>query len=242
MMGWSRLDWDSEFFGFAIGRVDLDGLSPIEVAAVEHDARAHGMVCLYGSLDPVDRQATVLAQDLGWRFVDAAVMSSLHPKQPPNRTEPDIDIRAGSIDDLAELEPMSDLLAPWSRFAVDPRFGLEAARRLQRALIERAASCTSGDHSLVVAEREGSIIAFITRMLAPSPGIDAIGTSALGSGAARQLVEVSRAWAGDQPMLGGPIAARNTVAHAFVTSCGYRATWVRYLYHRWLDEEPGGAR
>lgn len=238
---WSRLPWDSEFFGVEIGRVDLDGLSPTEVVAVEHEARAHGLACLYGTLDPSDLTATVAAQALGWRFVDAAVMSTLHPKQPPNPRPPSITVRRGTTDDLPALEPMADLLAPWSRFATDPRFGLEAARRLQLAWLERAATCTTGDHDLLVAEHDGAIVAFITRMLAPSAGIDGIGSSALGAGAARLLVEESRAWAGDQPLLGGPIAARNIVAHAFVNSCGYRASWVRYHYHRWLDEEPRSA-
>lgn len=238
---WSPLAWDSEFFGIAIGTVDLDGRSPAEVLAIEQEARALGVVCLYGSLDPAAVEATVAVQALGWRFVDAAVMSSLHPKQPPLLPAPDITLRAGTVDDLPALEPLSELLAPWSRFAVDPRFGLDAARRLQAASIERAARCTTGDHDLIVAERDGSIVAFITRMVAPSRGIDAIGTADKGSGAARMLVEVSRPWAGDQPLLGGPIPARNTVAHTFVTSCGYRPTWVRYQYHRWLDEEPGGS-
>jgi len=66
--------------------------------------------------------------------------------------------------------------------------------------------------------------------------IDTISTLAVGAGAARLLVQVSRAWAGDGPLLGGPIAARNTTASCFVQTLGYRVSWTRYLYHRWLDE------
>ncbi len=38
--------------------------------------------------------------------------------------------------------------------------------------------------------------------------------------------------------LGGPIAARNIAALRFVDACHYRVTRIRYLFHRWLDEDP----
>ncbi|MEY2458765.1 MAG: hypothetical protein QOG30_595, partial [Acidimicrobiaceae bacterium] len=53
---------------------------------------------------------------------------------------------------------------------------------------------------------------------------------------ARQLIEDARRWAGDRPLLGGPIAARNINALRYVSHCGYRVAEVRYLYHRWIDD------
>ncbi len=72
----------------------------------------------------------------------------------------------------------------------------------------------------------------------PTPRVDAVGTTRRGSGAARYLVQEARAWAGDQALLGGPIAARNVPALRYVSHCSYRVCKVEYLYHRWLDEDP----
>ena len=52
----------------------------------------------------------------------------------------------------------------------------------------------------------------------------------------RSVSPYARAWAGEQPLLGGPIAARNVNALRYVSHCGYRVSSVRYLYHRWFDD------
>jgi len=236
---WAPLPWDSEFFDLPIGKVDLAGADLASIAAAEAEARDQGIVCLYGTLDPVEAQTTVLVQQAGYRFVDAATTFSLRLDEPAIPQPAGVDVRLGSPADLPEMADMVAKLSDWSRYAVDPRFGREAARRMQDAWLERAAACTTGEFALLVAEDDSGIIAFITRALEPEPVVDTVGTTAQGSGAARYLIEVARAWAGDRPLLGGPIAARNVSALRYVSHCGYRVQRVRYLYHRWLDEGAG---
>jgi hypothetical protein len=236
------LAWDTEFFGHPIGKVDLDSAGVEQLAAIDAEARAAGLACLYGSLDPADAQATLLVQEHGFRFVDAATTFSLRLSEPPIPAPEGIAVRIGSGRDLASLHDASDALAGWSRFAVDPRFGLDAARRLQWAWIERAACCDTGEHELVLAELDGEVVAFITRCASPQPRVDSVWTAARGSGAARYLIEDARGWAGEQPLLGGPIAARNVNALRYVSHCGYRVSSVRYLYHRWFDDGTEGPR
>lgn len=233
------LPWDSEFFGISIGRVRLDGSTPEAIAALEDEARGAGIQCLYGELDPEAAQDTFMVQRLGYRFVEAATLFSLRTSE-PRIPEPDgIEVRAGSADDLAPLSETVAQLAAWSRFAVDPRFGIEAAERLQARWIERAATSPDDERALLVAEDAEGIVAFITRASHPEPVVDTVGTSNRGSGAARYLIQEARDWAGDRSLYGGPIAARNVNALRYVSHCGYRVARVRYLYHRWLDEEPG---
>lgn len=236
---WTALAWDSEFFGFGIGKVVLDGLDAAAIAEVEAEARAQDVVCLYGELEPTDAAATYRVQELGYRFVEAATTFDLRLDEPPIERPPGVTVRLGTPGDLPALLEMVDGLAPWSRYAVDPRFGLEASRAMQRAWAERALSETTDEFQLVLAEDDGGAIAFITRTIHPSPRVDGVGTTARGSGAARYLIEDARAWAGDHALLGGPIAARNVNALRYVSHCNYRVRHVRYLYHRWLDEDRG---
>lgn len=239
---WTALAWDTEFFGLPIGRIDLDGADTAAIEAAEAEARAEGLLCLYGSHDPGDVEHTIRVQRAGYRFVEAATTFTLGLTEPPIPRPPGVSVRLGTAADLPALAEAVDKLAPWSRFAVDLRFGLEAARRLQAAWVERAATSTTGEHSLVVAEDHSGVLAFITRASDPEPIVDTVATTAPGSGAARYLIEDARAWAGDRPLLGGPIAARNVSSLRYVSHCGYRVSGVRYLYHRWLDEGPGGRR
>ena len=75
-----------------------------------------------------------------------------------------IDFRIGTVDDLPGVEPLVLSMADWSRYAVDPRFGPDAARRLQSAWLDRALRTDDGVHSLMVAEQDGDIIAFRTKL------------------------------------------------------------------------------
>lgn len=235
---WTFLAWDTEFFGIPIGRVELDGLDADAIAEVEAEARGQGVACLYGSLDPIDAPRTFLVQQLGYRFVEGATTFDLRLHEPPIPRPPDVTVRLGTPDDLPALLEMVDGLAPWSRYAVDPRFGLDASRRMQRAWAERALRPDTDEYELVLAEDPSGVIAFITRTVHPTPRVDGVGTTARGSGAARYLIEDARAWAAPHALLGGPIASRNVAALRYVSHCNYRVAHVRYLYHRWLDEDP----
>jgi dTDP-4-amino-4,6-dideoxy-D-galactose acyltransferase len=232
------LPWDSDFFGVAIGRIELEGVDATAIAEAEDRARAAGLVCLYATVDPVDAVATHTLQTLGYRFVEAAQTFDLQLSEPPIPRPDGVEFRQGTVADVPRVIDIVEAMAPWSRFAVDPRFGIEASVRLQRAWLDRAVDEAEEDHSIVVAEsqEDGGIVAFIGRVRTPTPRVDAVGTTRRGSGAARHLIETARKWAGDQPLLGGPIAARNVNALRYVSHCAYRVCRTDYLYHRWLDE------
>lgn len=231
------MDWDSEFFGIRIASLDLDGASDDSIRVVEEEARAAGVQCLYGVLDPVDAEATVRVQTLGYRLVDVATTSEFSPRKPPIPRPDGIEVRPGTVDDLEMLQPMIEQLADWSRFAVDPRFGRQAAQRLQTAHLRRAASSKDDKHSLILAVDASGPLAFVTRSHQPKPRVDGVVATTRGAKAGAYLFEDARAWAKPASLLGGPIAARNVRALRFISQCGYRVRWVRYLYHRWLDED-----
>jgi hypothetical protein len=233
-----HLTWDSEFFGVEIGRIALDDLTGDDLLAVDEEARDRGIVCLYGQLDPEPPQTTYLVQTYGWRFVEANLMIKVrHDTAADVVSPPEVTARFGTADDLPVLFDAVPILANWSRYAVDPRFGADAARRLHEAWLERATRTDSG-WRLVVAEDQSGIIGFSTQVMSPEPLIDFIGTTRIGSGAPYACVEFAREMIGARSLLGGPIAARNVTAMRFVERAGYRYESARYQYHRWLDEEP----
>src|SRR6476661_2059701 len=156
------LPWDSEFFGVSIGQVQLDGATSDALAEVDARARELGIECLYGSLDHIETEEAFLVQQHGYRLVEAALRFG-RPAGPLVTRPSPATVRRGTIDDMARLEGPVAVLAPWSRFAADPRFGPEAARRMFRAWVERAAR-DGEEYMLLVAEEEGEITGLCTNV------------------------------------------------------------------------------
>ena len=242
---WSALSWDSDFFGVRIGRIELDGADPAGIASVEDEARRAGVTCLYAELDPSAVAAIDAVQRLGYRLREVALdldhPTSLLADQPPTSST----IRRGTAADVGRLAPQLAVVAPWSRYAVDPRFGPGAALALHRAWVERAAGGRDG-RMLLVAEDASGCTGMATVHLPgstePEGRIDLIASTRPRSGAAQALVAHAFACFGPGCSRGGPIAARNHVSLRFSEQMGYRVSSTRYLFHRWLDEaEPAGS-
>jgi hypothetical protein len=136
---WHVLTWDSDFFGIPIARIDLTAGDAAAIAAAEGEAADAGITCLYGELDPCAADAIDLVQRLGYRLMEVALELE-HPTNvvhdPPPTTSR---VRAGSVEDIPALAEHIAAAATWSRYAVDPRFGLSAAVTMHRAWVERAA-------------------------------------------------------------------------------------------------------
>lgn len=239
---WEPLPWDSDFFGFGIGRVELAGADRSSVEQVEAEARRAGILCLYGHLDPDEHETSFTVQTFGYRLVEASARFDLPRGHEVPRPETDAVVRRGTEEDLPAVEPAMAKLARWSRYAVDPRFGLDAARRMNVAWIGRAARSVGDEHRLTVAEDHRGVVAFMGMGRNPRPFADTVATTAPGSGAVQMLMREAFEWAGDDGLGCGWAASRNIGSFRFVEGCGFRVAEVRYVYHRWLDEAPQGGR
>lgn len=229
------LAWDSEFFGFPIGRADLEDATPETLTAIDASAREQGIVCLYSTLDPSRGTTAALVQSFGHRLVEVALTFG-RPAIPFTPKPTASVVRRGTVDDIPLLDEVIRTLAPWSRFGADPRFGPEAARRMHVAWVERAAR-ESGERMLAIAEDESGVTGFSTHVRSPTPRVDTMGVSGQGSGASWALMNELVAWADGGPIEAGPCAARNVAPLRFLEHCGFSVTRSQYLFHRWLDED-----
>ena len=233
------LPWDSEFFGVQIGAVALEGATTESLAAIDAQARALGIACLYGSLDEVDTNAAYAAQQCGHRLVEVAIKFA-RPAIPFVPKPTVSTVRRGTPEDLARLGEAIETLAPWSRFAADPRFGPEAARRMFEAWVARAAS-DGDERMLLVSEEAGEVTGLSTHVRSPVPRVDLMGVLGQGSGASWALMAGLVEWADGGPIEAGPCAARNIAPLRFLEHCGFSIVESQYRFHRWLDEPPDAA-
>jgi dTDP-4-amino-4,6-dideoxy-D-galactose acyltransferase len=233
------LPWDTEFFGFRIGRAHLADATTERLRAIEDQARELGIVCAYGTVDPTSGDAAHLVQTFGHRLVEVAVTFARRAGTLPPWTS-ESTVRPGTVEDLAALDPAIATLAPWSRFGADPRFGPEAARRMHRAWVERTARDGS-ERRLLVAEDDSGPTGFSTEVHSGVPRIDLMGVVKQGSGASWALMADFMDRVGHGVVVeGGPCAVRNIAPLKFVEHCGFSVARVEYRYHRWFDERPGG--
>lgn len=232
----THLEWDSEFFGVSIGRVDLDGVSTDDLRAIDDEARDLGIACVYGTLhDPGVGHTAHLVQESGHRLIEVGLRFR-RPDVPfaPKPTESTV--RYGTPDDIEMLSESLDTLAPWSRFAADPRFGPDAARRMHHAWVMRAAS-EPEERMLAIAEDARGVTGIATHVRTPIPRVDLMGVIKQGSGASWAMMNLLVEWAGGGEIEAGPCAARNIAPCRFLEHCGFAIVDVQYQFHRWLDEE-----
>lgn len=229
------LPWDSEFFGVEIARVQLDGIDQSALAELDDEARDRGIDCIYGDLvEPDVGHTAYLVQQSGHRLVEVGIR--FRRPDTPFTPRPTASVaRYGTPDDIERLSDALDTLAPWSRFAVDPRFGPEAARRMHEAWVTRAAA-EPGERMLAIAEDDTGITGISTHVRNPVPRVDLMGVTQQGSGASWALMNVLVEWAGGGEIEAGPCAARNIAPCRFLEHCGFSMVDSRYHFHRWLDE------
>lgn len=229
------LDWDSAFFGFPIGRVQLDGATAEVLAEIEREAAELGLRCLYGSLHPADTEAAYLAQTFGHRLIEVGVSFA----RPAGRLDPGPGapaVREGTMEDVERLEGAIQVLGRWSRYGADPRFGPDQACRMYRAWLERAVR--DERRALLVTEDDDGITGLATVNAGDPPYMDLVATTKPGTGAARALFAGFVDWAGGGVTVARYAAARNVAIFRLLEKCGYSANDVRYTFHRWLDEQP----
>jgi dTDP-4-amino-4,6-dideoxy-D-galactose acyltransferase len=232
-----QLPWDSEFFGFSIGRVSLEEATAESLREVDEQARALSIECLYGSLDRIETTAAYVAQQCGHRLVEVAMRFG-RPAVPFTPRPTESTVRRGTPDDLPRLRDAIATLAPWSRFAADPRFGPDAAERMFGAWVARAAE-DGEEHMLLISEADGEVTGLSTNVRTPIPRVDLMGVLGQGSGSSWALMAGLVEWADGAAIEAGPCAARNIAPLRFLEHCGFSIVASQYRFHRWLDEPPG---
>jgi GNAT superfamily N-acetyltransferase len=227
------LVWDSQFFGRRIGRVNTSQPTDQGLAAAVVAGRHADLDCVYLTLVPADTLPPI-PESFGFHLVDVQLdlERQLQPVQTPS--EPSgFEVRRGLLTDIPMLGPVIEALAPWSRFAMDPRFGVKAAKRMYEAWIEK---CAASDHSMfVVATKKSEPVGFITVELVTTADIGLLGTSEAGAGIGSLLIKSAVDWATHHGQtLSVTTQARNVAALRFYGRHGFEIKRASYVYHLWL--------
>ena len=226
------LPWDSRFFGKRIGRVGTQRPNDEALAQAVTAAREANLDCVYLSLVPSGALMPI-PERLGFHLVDVQLELERRLGESPPSPPSQLALRPGLRTDIPSLRPVIDALAPWSRFAMDPRFGIDAARRMYEAWLEKSAE--SERELITVAVRGTDPVGVITVTGGPSPKIGLVGSSEIGAGIGTLLMNAAFEWAlGHARTLSVTTQARNVPALRFYARHDFEIKGARYVYHLWL--------
>lgn len=233
----TRLEWDSEFFGFPIARLQQHYLRPDTVHACLAWCREHAIRCLYFLANPDDQATVDLAAAHGFRLVDLRVTLERPVREP---IAPSPCVRPWREEDVAALRQIAAVAHRDSRFYYDTNFPRGRCDELYQVWIER--SCRGYADAVFVAELEGIASGYVTCHLMPDGsgqiGLVGVAESVRGRGMGAQLLQAALAYFRQQgvTMVRVVTQGRNTGAQRLYQRQGFLTSRIQLWYHRWFFE------
>lgn len=228
------LSWDSEFWGFTVGRVVPGALDRRTAAEVARWCEAQRIRCAFLLADASDAETAAAAEAVGFLPVDTRVTLE-HVGDAGLQATGEVGsgplIRPASEGDEATLIEIARRSHTDTRFFFDPNFPSSRASEMYATWVRRALIEDEG--TLLVADRDGRPVGYV--LLEADPfriDLIAVEDSARGKGTGRGLVEAALRSASDGATQ-VVTQARNVEAMRLYEASGFRVKSAEVWYHRW---------
>ena len=154
----SHLPWDSDFFGFRIGRYCSHALTEDKAAAAVDWCRREGINCLYVLVDDDPRNVAV-AEQCGFLHVDTRITLVHHPAEQSGGSTA-AQLRLAGTSDIPQLKQIARYSHYDSRFYHDPHFPRDVCDKFYETWIER--SCAGWAERVFVAADGSGPAGYVT--------------------------------------------------------------------------------
>lgn len=229
------LDWDSEFFGQRIARLDVADLEPQAAAQADAWCREQAVDCAYLLVNVDDQAGLDRARAHGFRLVDIRVTLEAASAPSGGRSAP---VRVAVPADVAHLEAIAREGHRDGRFHADGHF---AAARCDEFYATWIANSCAGwaDRVLVIDEGAGAAgyITLHQRADQGTIGLLGVGAGVRGRGLGTCLLAAARDWCAEQKLsrLTVVTQGRNRAGLRLYQSAGFRVTDLQLWHHRWFS-------
>ena len=233
------LPWDTDFFGFRIGRVKGNHLTDQSVKDILVWIKNHSIDCLYFLAGFNDPKTTQLAHTHDFQLVDIRVTFECNlKKQVQEQAANKVLIRPAQPDDIHPLEAIARKSYDSTRFHFDQRFPKEKSDALYEIWIRR--SCEGYEDQVLVAEVENQAVGYITLKLLGNRkaqiGLIGVSDEARGQGIGKSLIYAALDWSklNDLDNMVVITQGRNIIGQNLYQKCGFMTKAVEIWYHKWL--------
>lgn len=230
------LEWDSEFFGQRIARLEVDDLEPQAAALAEAWCREQAIDCAYLLVGVADQAGLDRARAHGFRLVDLRVTLETATTA-AGRPAP---IRVAVPADLAQLQAIARAGHRDGRFHADGHF---AAARCDEFYATWIANSCAGwaDRVFVIDEGAGAngYLTLHKRADQGAIGLLGVGSDVRGRGLGTCLLTAAQDWCAQHGLsrLTVVTQGRNQAALRLYQSAGFRVTGLQLWHHRWFSFE-----
>lgn len=230
------LDWDTEFFGVPIAKIEGDHLTDEVIAQVWQWSRDHRIACLYFLCAADDDQSVAIAEQTGFHLVDVRMDLSWRVQAVTNDSK--IEVRRFQLPDLSPLQEIARSAYESTRFYYDHHFPRALVSGLYRAWITK--SCETGADAVFVALHQDAVGGFITcRLEEPQRGrigLLGVNETARGAGVGQALVKAAQRYFSDQAVdeVFVVTQGRNIAAQRLYQTNGFRPHSMHLWYHKWF--------
>lgn len=228
------LEWDSNFFGFSVGKLLYAHHSCEDLNQLLSSADLPTLLYLFSNENISDCLPELAAIDEKLVFAHTLTAASANFELPQG-----IYIYNAAIDSYDQLLALALLSGTHSRFRVDERIGTVHYRRLYTRWLDR--SIEESGTLVLLARRAQDVAGFVTVDLPARPHLEAkIGLLAVSpdyqrQGIAKALLEaaVHSAGAANQATLSVATQAVNIAAANLYTRYGFELVSRTWIYHLW---------
>ena len=239
--GWVRLPWDSDHFGFSIGRLLSPLVSEVDLIRGVQSADEAGIRCLYWLSDP-DEAQIALGQRAGFEKVDIRVELAAEIGSQPLRLDAAPGTREAVDSDLDPLKALASRSHRNTRFYTDRSFPSDRADALYAAWIER--SYNDATQTVYVSGPPGEPVGYIAFGVTEEGhgeiGLIAVAESQRGAGIGSALVSAAGRRLAERGIQQLDVVTQgdNHAAQTLYNGLGFternRFIWL----HRWIEAQP----
>jgi dTDP-4-amino-4,6-dideoxy-D-galactose acyltransferase len=232
------LAWDTDFFGFRIGRARANRLTAKSAAVLLDWADTCGLRCLYLGADPACSLTLNVAYASGFKFVDfrldlAISLERIQPSPKPRA------FQAVVSADIPSLVRIARLAHTDSRFFKDAGFSRERAANLYAEWIRR--DFRENHIFTIAAPNDNEPTNYITCQLDTTSRTGRIGLLAVskrvqGRGIGRRLLVGALSWLSSRGCQHVQVATQgsNLAAQRLYQTAGFSIEEAVTTYHRWF--------
>lgn len=240
------LDWDSQFFGMRIARLEADAVPEPLLADATAWCVKERIDCLYYLASGADAAAAPVLEDAGFRLTDIRITLSLKVPTGAGAASASLSpLRQAVAADEDALARIARGSHHDSRFYADPRFPPQRCDDLYDTWIRK--SCAGWAKAVVTSGPEGQPDGYCSCHVdaanaTGSIGLVAVAEHARGKGVGKALIAGAlRFFAGSGVQRVTVVTqGRNVPAQRLYQNAGFQTDSVQLWFHKWFKPQTSG--
>jgi dTDP-4-amino-4,6-dideoxy-D-galactose acyltransferase len=240
------LDWDTEFFGHRIAKINAQLLEPDSLQSVLDWCHDQSIECLYFLAESSDPQTVWLAQQNNFHLVEIRFtlersLKDWDPETRPRAAEADVMIRFVESDDIPVLQDIARTSYVDSRYYFDQNFSEENWQSYYATWVKK--SCSGGADLALAAVKNGELIGYITGLVDKENNtgiyeLTGVRESARRSGVGQELFRSGLDWyvRNQVPAIWVATQGRNVTTQRMIQRHGFLTKSCQLYYHKWFNE------